>query len=166
MKKRKWIVVILLFLFLSLAENCTGPVWSGCNPPYLLCFTVLSAMFFGEKISFGFALAAGLFSEAYASGFFGFRTVLFLILAYVIAALSATVLARNILSAGATGLAACFIMETGVWGAMCLKTPVPFTSALRYVILPRCGMYVPVFFILYWFFSRFCRERDVIGRRW
>ena len=162
---KKWILPVLLFVLLSLLENSVGPIWSGCNPPYLLCFSIMCALFFDEKSACVFGVLAGLAEDVFSSDLFGLRAAVYLILVYLIAFLNATVLSRNVITGCVAGVAACLLAEVVVWGGVSLRTPVPVSHALRYVLLPRCVMALPVLLLLYGLFSRSVRDHDALTRR-
>lgn len=158
--KLRTAVIGLIFLLLGLIEHCIGPFWFGCNPPYLLCAVVICALFAGEKSAALFGLFSGLFADAMTSGIFGLRAVFFLFFGYMIAFLAEKILSRNVFSGTLAGMLSVGLCELAVWGIECMKTPVPFVTAARYVFLPRLVMALPVLLLLYVLFTLLFRERD------
>ena len=158
--KLRFVLIGILFLLLGLTESCVGPLWWGCNPPYLLCAVVVCAMFSGEKAAALFGLFLGLFADSMASGIFGLRGVMYLFFGYMIAFLTEKIISRNVFSCMITGILAVALNELALWGIENLNHPVPFFSAAQYVFLPRLVMGLPVLFLLYLLFFRLYRERE------
>ncbi len=158
--KIRLLFIGVLFLILGLAEHCVGPVWWGCNPPYLLCTVVVCAMFCGEKAAPLFGLFSGLFADSMASGIFGFRAVTYLIFGYMIAFLVEKILSRNVFSSTLAGVLSVALYEFMLWGIESLDSTIPLLSAARYVFWPRLAMSLPVLLSLYFVFFLLFRERE------
>lgn len=165
MKWKRVLFAVLIFAVLSILENETGPVWNGCNPPYLLCGVILCAVFFGAGAGCCAGLVCGLLADVFSSHIFGFRAILFLILAYLTAFLADTVLSRSWFSCLLCGTVSSAVCECALWLAVSLRTPIPADDAFFYVIMPRTAMSVPVTLLLYLLFARISREREAVGRR-
>ncbi len=152
--------IALLFLLCGLAEHCIGPLWWGCNPPYLLCATVVCSLFSGEKSAALFGLFAGLFADSVSAGVFGLRGVMFLVFAYLLAFFAEAFLTRNVFTCLLSGVVTVGLSELAVFGIENLSHPVAFPTAAYYIFLPRLVMSVPVLLLLYVVFSLLFRERD------
>ncbi len=159
-QKLRFVLTVLLFLILGLTEHCVGPLWLGCNPPYLLCAVVVCAMFAGEKVAALFGLFSGLFSDAMIPGIFGLRGVLLLFFGYMIAFLTEKIISRNVFSCTVVGILSVALGELALWGIQCMDRPVPFLTAAQYVFLPRVSMSIPVLLLLYVVFTLLFRDRD------
>lgn len=159
--KLRMILIGILFLFLGLLELCTGPLWWGCNPPYLLCATAVLACFAEEKTASLFGLAAGLIADFCSLGVFGIRAVLYLAIGYLTVFALETFLSRNVFSGVLLGILSVAVAELAAWGIAGLGgTVYPFAFAARTVFLPRLSMSVPVILLLYALFRVMYRERD------
>ncbi len=158
--KIRLLILSLLFLLLALTEHCIGPFWWGCNPPYLLCFTVVCALFSGEKTAAIFGLLAGLVADSASAGVFGLRAVMFLVFAYLLAFFTEAFLSRNVFTCLLSGVVTVGLSELAVFGIENLSHPVPIQTAAYYIFLPRLVMSVPLLLLLYIVFSLLFRERD------
>ena len=158
--KLKPIWIGLIFVLLGLCEHCIGPLWWGCNPPFLLCAVVVCAVFEGAKRAALFGLFSGLFADVMVSGVFGMKAVLFLIFGYLMAFLEDKILSRNVVSSTIAGMICVGLMELIGWGIASLQGTVPFWTAAQYVFLPRLVMSLPVLLLLYVVFTLLSRERD------
>lgn len=159
--KLRLILMGILFVFLGLMEHCCGPLWWGCNPPYLLCAVVVCAMFCGEKEASLFGLVSGLFADVMAGGLFGMKAVVYLFFGYMIAFLGEKILSRNVFSCTLAGILSVLLNELAAWGIVSLNTPVPAAAAAQYVFFPRVAMSLPVLLLLYLVFKLLFRERDI-----
>ncbi|MBO5214482.1 MAG: rod shape-determining protein MreD [Clostridia bacterium] len=165
--KLRLILTGILFLLLGLTEFCVGPLWWGCNPPYLLCAVVVYAMFSGEKSAALFGLFSGLFADSMTSGVFGLHGVMYLFFGYMIVFLTEKIISGNVFSCTITGILTVALNEFALWGIENLDHPTDLLTAAQYVFLPRLVMSLPLLFLLYSLFSFLFRERDgySAGRR-
>ena len=162
----RWVYTGILFLLLGLLEYCFGPIWMGCNPPYLVCAIVVCSMFFDEKSAAIFGLCAGLFADASSWGLFGLKAAFYMVLAYLIAFLTEKILSRNVITSTVVGFGCVFLSELLSYWLHSLSQEVSFLTALRFVFFPRLVMCVPVLLLLYLFFFFLFRDRETRpGRR-
>ena len=163
--KHRIIIYNILFFVLFLLESCTGPVFGGLNPGYLLAGVCCVALLEGERFGAVYGIIFGLLRDFSVGSLFGLHGILFLVFGYSLGFLSKTVLSANVFTCIVTCTVACGLCEALAFLCESMLIFVPLTFAVQTILLPKLVMNFPTCILLYFFIRCIRNGRRLPGQR-
>ena len=166
--KKRIIRYTLIFIVFYLLQTAISPITVyGVGPEYILCCTVILAMFEKERFGSIYGLIFGLFCDFSSSGLFGTRAVLFMTFGFFIG-----IAATNFVSVSMFSAILLTVVTTAVFEMLLCVSYAFFMSEsllplILYTALPKFLLtliiIIPIYFIFKFTNKRITRREERAG---